>query len=408
MEKPILIILAGGKSTSFAPIQVNKTLLPFCGKPLLQHTIEMAKRVGFTDILITTNDQNDKWMKSATFKNLNIKTKIQNEPLGMASALLNLATEIDNRPILIKSAADIVDDSLLQSILERTDSSYALITGRVVSEYFPGGYIKTQNDRATSIIEKPVPGTEPSNLVSITAHYFSNSSEFISLLKSHSTSDNQYEKALNSLMQQHPVDVFKYGGDWKKIKYSFHVLDMMEYFLSKVKPFISPRADISEKATITGDVYIEDGVKVNENAVIIGPAYIGKDTIIGQNTLVRSSMIEEKVVVGFGSEVARSYIGNESMLHSNYVADSVLEKKINPSYGTIFANKRIDGANIKFKLPEKEIATSKRKLGAIIGENAFFGVNCSVMPGISIGANAKIYPGLVINKPVPNDTVYKG
>ena len=406
MKKPLVVILAGGIGTSFKPLTINKTLIPIAGKPMLQHVIEMVESAGFHEALIITNPENEQWLSSYQPFNITLQTNIV-KPTGMGDALLQSEHVIGNQPILIINACDIIDGVFLKTLLQKTYNSYAFITGLETESYFPGGYIKMEGTRATGLIEKPGKGNEPSNLLNLVFHYFSDPQDFFGLLKKTPTSDEQYEKALHELMQQRHIDVVPYQGPWTKLKYSHHVLDMMQAILElRSKNHVARSAHVSPHAVIEGTVYIDEGAHIDAFAVIKGPAYIGRNAKVGNHALVRQSSIEEGAIVGFGSEVARSYIGPNCMLHQNFVGDCVLESDINPSWGTTLANWRLDQGAIKMRLPEETIDTEKTKLGAVIAKGAFLGVNCSVMPGLTIGRNARVYPGIVVKDPVKdNETV---
>jgi NDP-sugar pyrophosphorylase family protein len=127
--------------------------------------------------------------------------------------------------------------------------------------------------------------------------------------------------------------------------------------------------------------------------------------IVGNHTLIRDSIIEADSVIGFGSEVARSYIGPKCMLHHNFIGDSVLEAEVNPSYGTCTANLRFDGQKVRCRIHRSGsndllLDTNKDKLGAIMAKGVFLGVNCSILPGITLGERATAYPSSVINKAI--------
>lgn len=407
MKKPLVVILAGGLGTSFAPLSLNKTLLPIYGKPMLQHTIEMVEAAGFHEALIITNEENEKWLETYQPFNITLQTQIV-KPTGMGDALLQAEHIIGNQPILVLNACDLVDPIFLKGISSKMESTYAFVSGLRVKEYFLGGYIKMSGTKATGIVEKPGKGNEPSDLINLVIHYFSEPETFFGLLKRTETNDEQYEIALGKLMQERHIDVMEYEGPWKKLKYPFHVLDMMELILKmKAKSHVDRTAYVSPHAVIEGEVYIDEHAHIDAGAVIKGPAYIGRRAKVGNHSLVRQSVVEEGSIVGFGSEVARSYIGPHCMLHQNFVGDSVLESDINPSWGTTFANWRLDNANIRLNLPDNQIETSRNKLGAVVAKGAFLGVNCSVMPGVTIGKNARIYPGKVISKPVRDDETVK-
>lgn len=409
-QTPLFVILAGGQGKRFAPLVTNKTVFPFMDQPLIKHQLDQLHRVGIRKVLIATNADNHDYLQTLNIEDLDIQTKRQAEPLGMADAILHLAPEIDKQPIVIMNAVDVVDDSLFKTLLDKikTEQNDGLVTGIKVSEYFSGGYFKLDHDRVTGIIEKPQPGNEPSDLVNLVFHYFRQPQEFIELLKKIKTdADDAYEQALTQLMQQQEFGFVGYSGYWKKLKYPHFVLDVMQLFLDQVQTQIDLSAQISDQAVIEGQVFIDENVKIEAGAVIKGPVYIGPNTIIGNHVLIRQSMIERDSVIGFGSEVARSYIGPSCALHHNFIGDSVLEAAVNPSFGTVTTNWRLDKQNIKLRTMSNKIDTHQNKLGTIFAKGVFCGVNCSFMPGVTIGANTKIYPHSVISKSLPADATHK-
>ena len=68
----------------------------------------------------------------------------------------------------------------------------------------------------------------------------------------------------------------------------------------------------------------------------------------------------------------------------------------------------MDQRPILVKLPDGQtIDSSKTKLGAIVAKGAFFGVNCSIMPGVTIGEKAKVYPGKVLSHSLSDNETIK-
>jgi UDP-N-acetylglucosamine diphosphorylase / glucose-1-phosphate thymidylyltransferase / UDP-N-acetylgalactosamine diphosphorylase / glucosamine-1-phosphate N-acetyltransferase / galactosamine-1-phosphate N-acetyltransferase len=409
---PLFVILAGGEGKRFAPLITNKTIFPFLGKPLLQHQLEQLQRVGVTEVLLATNQDNQEWLDSFSLPGLSIQTKVQPQALGMADALLHLADEIGDQPIVVMNAVDVVDDSLYVTLLDTLASQpYGLITGMRVNSYFAGGYLQLEGDRVTAVIEKPLKGEEPSDLVNLVFHYFSQPQTFLDTLRQQDTnshSDDVYEQALSQLMKEFEFEVVTYSGYWQKLEYPHFVLDMTELFLHhRLTSHIAETAQISPQAVINGQVYIDDHAIVDAGAVINGPAYIGKHARIGNHSLVRQSIVEDHAVVGFGTEVARSYIGPASMLHHNFIGDSVLEGGVNPSYGTVTTNWRFDKQPIELKTVAGSLETGKDKLGAILAAGVFAGANCTFLPGVSVGAHTRIYPNTVVHQAVAAHVLLK-
>lgn len=406
MQTPLFVVLAGGIGKNFAPLVTNKTVFPFFGRPLIAHTLEMIQVAGGREALVVCNQENQEIIQNLSSRYLKIQTLVQKEALGQADALRLTAPLVNDRPIVIVNSVDLIDPAALRAFLRQTPKTYAQILGMKVHEYFLGGYLKIEGERVTDVIEKPAPGTEPSDIANLFFHYFSQPQDLFALIKKEGERDDAYEQALAKLMKKEAVSYMAYDGYWQKLKQAHQVLDMTKLLLNhKLKRHLDRRANIDRSAKIEGSVYIEAGAKILAGAVIKGPTYIGHNVIVGNNTLIRDSIIEAGSVIGFGSEVARSYIGPNCSLHHNFIGDSVLEAEVNPSYGTCTANLRFDGTKVKMRLTMPEAAdqlieTNKDKLGAIIARGAFLGVNCSILPGISIGAKATAYPGSVINKAI--------
>ncbi len=189
--------------------------------------------------------------------------------------------------------------------------------------------------------------------------------------------------------------------------FSWHIIYLGKFFLEKIlRTGKSPNAKVSKWANIEGKVFIDDGARVMRNAVISGPAYIGSNTLIGDHTLIRSSVIEGGVIIGCFMEVARSYIQRNVETHSGYLGDSILDERVHLGAGFISANLRLDRREILVKLGDKKFNTGLNKLGTIIGEKTEVGVNVSVMPGKLIGKRVRIWPGSVILQNINDDTDY--
>lgn len=413
MKKPIFLVLAGGIGKNFAPLVTNKSVFPFFGQTLLAHTLEMIRLAGAKEAIVVCNDDNEKLASDLNSKNLKIQTIKQNDALGQADAINLAADLVQNQPIVIMNAVDLIDPKFLTSFIKKASNTYAQIVGMKVHEYFLGGYLKVDGKRVTGIIEKPTRGQEPSDLANLFFHYFREPQELFDLIKKQKNSDDAYEKALDQLMQKHQVEFMTYKGYWQKLKQAHQVLDMTQLFLKyKLKNKIARGVYVDRLAKIEGPVQIESGAKILAGAVIKGPAYIGQNVIVGNHTLIRDSIIEQDSVVGFGCEIARSYIGPKCSLHHNFIGDSVLEAQVNPSYGTCTANLRFDGQAVKMRLASKDqkndllIDTNKTKLGAIMAKGVFLGVNCSILPGISLGKNAKALPGSVIDRAVKAELIF--
>jgi len=190
-------------------------------------------------------------------------------------------------------------------------------------------------------------------------------------------------------------------------KYSWHILHIMRYFLKNkiTTTKVHPNTRISKWAIIEGPIVIDEGARIFRNAIINGPAYIGKNVIIGDHTLIRESIVEERSLIGCGMEVARSFVHKNVETHSGFLGDSILDSFSHLGAGFISANLRLDRNYVKVILGDKRINTKMKKLGAIIGEKTEVGVHVAVMPGKLIGKNVVIGPGTIVTKNVEDETL---
>jgi len=414
MKNPTFIVLAGGIGKNFAPLVTNKSIFPFFGKPFIAHVLEMIQVAGAKQAIVVCNSRNQETIQKLSSKNLSVKTVIQDEAIGQADAIL-LASKliVSDQRIIIINAVDLIEPMFLKNFRKRAAGNYAQIVGMKVKEYFLGGYLKVEQDKVVSIVEKPVKGQEPSDIANLFFHYFSKPQDLFALLSKQNGVDDAYERALDEIMKNKEIKFMIYEDYWQKLKQAHHVLDIAQLFLKyKLKNKIAKTAQIDKSAKIIGPVQIEAGVKILAGAIIKGPAYIGNNVIVGNHSLIRDSIVESGSVIGFGSEIARSYIGPNCKLHHNFIGDSVLEAEVNPSYGTCTANLRFDQAKVKMRLSNGNaedllIETNKDKLGAIMAKGVFLGVNCSILPGITIGTKANAMPGSVIKRAIKNGEMFK-
>ena len=352
LDTPILVILAGGASTRLWPLS-EKSLIPFMGKPILLHQLEVFRDLGFREGAIVVSPANREAISHLLAESgvgMEMEIVTQPEPKGMGDALLQLADYLAGRgnpPIYVNQVHDVVEPELHRSMLAayRSGEAVSYLAGYRVADYFPGGYlIVDETGRIEGMIEKPEPGTEPSDLVSIVAHVHTDPAALLDAIRMQYeagiTTDDHYERAMATLMPKVRYQVVRYEGKWSAIKYPWHVLDAMFMFLENISgQHISESASIGERVLISGDVIIEDGVRIFPGAAVVGPVYIGEGTIVGNNALVRQSMIGRDCNVGFCSEVARSYIGDGCQMHTCRALDSVLAENVNLSAGCTTASK---------------------------------------------------------------------
>jgi UDP-N-acetylglucosamine diphosphorylase/glucosamine-1-phosphate N-acetyltransferase len=387
------IILAGGEGKRVFPLAVNrpKPMFKLLGKPLIHHVIDTLKEAGLKDYVIVVGHKGEQikdYLKDGSKLGVNIEYTVQKESLGMANAL-ETAEELAEDNFFVVNADDIFEASLIKQIIRKFNEGNAeiVISCKPVKETWKFGIIRVEDEKVTDFVEKPPKGKEPSNLAVVGVYILTK--RIFDYCKKIPVSDHQYEDAiLQFIKDRNVVKSVSYDGFFAGYKYPWDLFTINKQLMDGQvkKETIEDGAEISERATVEGRVWIGRGTKVFEGACIRGPCYIGENSIVGGNSLVRQySSLGRGCVVGFSTEIKHSLIGDDCWFHMNYIGDSIIASNCLFGAGTITANFRFDEKNIKVRIGNKKIDSGTNKLGAIIGDNCKTGTNACLEPGVKIG-----------------------
>ena len=164
--------------------------------------------------------------------------------------------------------------------------------------------------------------------------------------------------------------------------------------------FVSDSAEIAPTAVISGPCIISDGVKIDDFCKVKGPVYIGPRTKVWTGSLVRESMIGPDCEIGFGCEVARTYmLGGDRTAHHDVILDSVLGKNVWMGAFIGTTNKLLNNANVRYKIDDELVDTGVKHFGAVFGHDSAIGAGTVVLPGRLIPPGAIIQAGTVYSGP---------
>lgn len=151
-------------------------------------------------------------------------------------------------------------------------------------------------------------------------------------------------------------------------------------------------------AYLVGDrIVIGKGSRIAPGAVLEGPLWIGEDVEVRVGAYLRGGCwVGDNCVVGANVEMKRALLfPGAHAAHLNYVGDSILGCDVNLGAGVILSNFRHDGKLIEIPAGNgASLATEKRKLGAILGDQVAVGCNSVLNPGTIVGARTQIYTGV--------------
>ena len=168
-------------------------------------------------------------------------------------------------------------------------------------------------------------------------------------------------------------------------------------------PSSSIEGRLDPGAHILGDrIVVSSGARIHAGAVIEGPVYLGRDAQVLPGAYLRGGVwLGNGARVGANTEVKHAvFLPGARAPHLNYVGDSILGAGVNLGAGTILANFRHDGADIVIPTDGEHLATGRRKLGAVLGDDVKTGCNAVLHPGVVVGHGTNIYPGVQLRSGV--------
>jgi UTP--glucose-1-phosphate uridylyltransferase len=198
------VIPVAGLGTRFLPATkaMPKEMLPVVDKPAIQYVVEEAVAAGLHDVLMITGrnktalenhfdkvgeleavlrakGQDDKLEKVRHATDLaDVHYVRQGDPMGLGHAVLRAKMHVGNEPFAVLLGDDIIDerDPLLTRMLKVQSERNTSVVGLLEVDpeqaqlYGVASVEPTDEDgvvRVTGLIEKPEPGTQPSNLAVI-------------------------------------------------------------------------------------------------------------------------------------------------------------------------------------------------------------------------------------------------
>ena len=188
-------------------------------------------------------------------------------------------------------------------------------------------------------------------------------------------------------------------------EYPWEVLDGIKDFILQLGPTLDPEKFdhpaedvwVAKSATVFPSAYLGGPLIIDEGAQVRHCAFIRGSAIIGKNDVVGNSVELKNVIIFDDCQVP----------HYNYVGDSVLGWHAHMGAGAITSNIKADRTNIVIKAPDEEIATGRRKVGAMLGDYVDVGCNAVMNPGVIIGRHTNVYPTSGVRGVVPSNSIYK-
>lgn len=182
--------------------------------------------------------------------------------------------------------------------------------------------------------------------------------------------------------------------------------------LSKIKEFtlsLGKKLDKEKFDEISPDVWVSKSAKVAPTAFIAPPCIIDEGAEVRHCAFIRGGVIVGKnSVVGNSTEMKNTIIfDNVQIPHFNYVGDSILGYKSHLGAGAVTSNVKSDKTLVSIKNGDEKIETGLKKFGAMVGDFTEVGCNSVLCPGSVIGRNCTIYPLSRVRGYLKENSIFK-
>jgi bifunctional UDP-N-acetylglucosamine pyrophosphorylase/glucosamine-1-phosphate N-acetyltransferase len=408
------VILAAGEGVRLQPITSTrpKHLISVGGKPILEHCLNAVRASGIEEAVIVTRYLGDairQYFGDGKRLRMKIEYVEQKETHGTGSAL-SAAEPLVKEDFLLVYGDLLFSSNAVKNVTELYSKEKPAATMAVVpvdrtEDY---GIVELEDERRVKrIVEKPKSEEAPTKLANAGIYVFS--AEIFDKIRETKASERgelELTDAIGLLLKNEKVVLAAKVSrdDWMDIGRPWDLLEANRWALMKREHKV--RGFIENGAHLIGPVTVKETARIRSGAYIEGPAFIDEGSDIGPNCYIRPyTSIGKKVRIGNACEIKGSIIMDGVHIgHLSYVGDSIIGEDCNLGAGTITANYRLDGGTIKMMVKDKVVDSGRSKLGTVLGDEVKAGINALFMPGVKVGNNSWIGPGVIVYRDIPADT----
>ncbi|MEW6060641.1 MAG: sugar phosphate nucleotidyltransferase [Bacteroidota bacterium] len=318
------VIMSGGFGTRLRPLTCNipKPMVPMMNKPMMQHIVDLIKKLGINQIVSTLFYQPEiitSYFGDGTKFGVHLQYRRAEADYGTAGSVRNAADFLDERFIII--SGDVLTDFDLTKAIEFHEKKKAkatLVLTRATNPLAFGVVITDNNGKITRFLEKPTWGEVFSDTINTGIYIIE--PEVLQLIPFQKEFD--FSKNLFPAMLEQDMGLYGYiaEGYWRDVgnlnEYQEAHLDALD---DKVKitcegnrvgsAYVGTNTLIETAIdNLQGKVLIGRNCKIGKNVKII-KSVIGNGCVIGDGTVIRNSVIWSDTTIGKGTELTSCVIG---------------------------------------------------------------------------------------------------
>lgn len=367
------IVLAGGEGTRLRPITAGrpKPMAELFGKPILEHTVELLKRHGFTDIMFTLRympETIQEHFGDGSRFGVNISYMVEREPLGTAGGVRACSGFWDDDGVLVVSGDAVCDFDLMSLWNEhkRTGAHATIALYRHPDPTAFGLVITDKDGRVIRFSEKP----DWENVVTdrVNAGIYCLTKKAIELIPPGVMYDFGKELFPTMLRENKLLQGILMDGYWCDVgSPEAYRSCCMDILTGQVKGM--PAGERSENGVFSLS-HIPDG------AMITPPVYIGENCTVEPGAIIENCVIAPGSTVRSGALVEGSVINGAELGSGTRTQNAVIGRGAALGSGT------------------------RVKQGCVIGDGAATGADCVIEADVRIWPNITIPDGTTVRQTI--------
>jgi len=299
------MLLAAGKGTRLHPLTMlkPKPIMPVANISVLEHSLLKLNEYGVNEVGINVSYMAQSIIDEiSSITDYNIVWSVEPEPIGTAGGLKKLEGALGDDDTILVISGDAIIDFDLREFIDSHKRNNALVTilAVEVTETDRFGIIVHDKNVVTSFQEKPIQGTELSNLAN-TSIYCLNRQVF-DMIPENTFFDFALDLFPYMLEKNIPIHVVEGKGQWTDIgnPLAYHAVNM-EYLDGKVK--------IPSCGKFTNGSLIGDGTDVSN--IELSHSVIGSNCKFQDGSSVINSVVWDDFSLDVPINVKNAIVTNE-------------------------------------------------------------------------------------------------
>lgn len=430
------VILAAGKGTRMKS-KLYKVLHPVLGKPMVEHVVDQLDQIGVSRQIVIVGHGAEAVQDTLGTR---VEYAVQEEQLGTGHAVQMAEAELAGKSgatLVVCGDTPLLTAETLEALLAHHEAQQAKVTVLTAIADDATGYgrvVRGEDGNVTKVVEhKDASEAELAiNEINTGTYVFDNELLFDALKQvGNNNAQGEYylpdvisiAKEAGEVVAAHTAPTFDETiGVNDRIALSQAEAIMRkrtnERLMREGVTFMDPASTY-----ISPDVVIGSDTVIYPGTVILGKTTIGSECVIGPNSDIRNSVIEDHAVVrqsvvtdsrigeaaqvgpfahlrqqavlgantrvGNFVEIKKSTFGDGAKAsHLSYIGDASIGERVNLGCGSITVN--YDGKN---------------KFETVVEDDAFVGCNVNLIAPVKVGKGAIVAAGSTITNDVPEEAL---